>query len=82
MPKFELCSKYLNLQKIDFFLLPGLEKKFQQETLDCLNIPKNKRISSKEYRHIKGKKIICLFTLAPAERPCSTETTFKPVLFL
>ena len=58
MPKFELCSKYLNLQKIDFFLLPGLEKKFQQETLDFLNIPNHKRISSKEFRHIKAKELI------------------------
>ena len=58
LPKFELCSRYFNLDEIDFFLLPGLQKKFQKQTLDCLNIPEHKRISSEKFRHIKAEKLI------------------------
>jgi len=58
LPKFALCSKFLDLSKVDFFLLPNLEKKFQKETLDLLNIPYHKRLSSKEFRHIQAKKLI------------------------
>ncbi len=58
LPRFGLCSRVINLKEIDYFLLPDLLKKFQKESLDCLNIPISKRISSEKYRHIKGKKII------------------------
>jgi len=52
LPRLALCEKILNLNKIDFFLLPSTEKKFQIETLDLLNIPHKKRLSSKNFRHI------------------------------
>jgi len=58
LPRFGLCSRTINLNEIDYFLLPSLLKKFQRETLDCLNIPKHKRISSEKFRHIKAKKLI------------------------
>ena len=58
LPRLSLCSKIFDLNEIDFFLLPDLSLNFQNETLDILNIPKHKRLSSKEYRHIKAKKII------------------------
>ena len=58
LPRFGLCSKIINLNEIDYFLLPSLLKKFQKETLDCLNIPQNKRISSEKFRHIKAKELI------------------------
>ena len=58
LPRFGLCSKVINLNEIDYFLLPSLLKKFQRETLDCLNIPKHKRISSEKFRHIKAKELI------------------------
>jgi len=58
LPRFALCSKTINSSKIDYFLLPSLLKKFQNETLDCLNIPKNKRLSSEKFRHIKAKELI------------------------
>ena len=58
LPRLEICKKFFDLDKIDFFLLPGLDKKFQNETLDFLKIPKNKRISSKKFRHIKAKELI------------------------
>ena len=58
LPRLSLCSKIFDLNEIDFFLLPDLSLNFQNETLDILNIPKHKRLSRKEYRHIKAKKII------------------------
>ena len=41
LPRFGLCSQLINLEKIDFFLLPSLLKKYQGESLDCL-----KKVSS------------------------------------
>ena len=58
LPRIGLCNKFVRLSEIDFFLLPNLSKKFQNETLDCLNIPKHKRLSSEKYRHIKAKELI------------------------
>ena len=58
LPRFGLCSKIASLDEIDFFLLPNLLKKFQNETLDCLNISKHKRLSSEKFRHIKAKELI------------------------
>ena len=58
LPRFGICNKSINLNKIDYFLLPSLLKDFQRETLDCLNIPENKRISSEKFRHIKTKELI------------------------
>ncbi len=58
LPKLNLCTQSYSLTDIDYFLLPSNEKKFQKETLDCLNIPNHKRISSKKFRHIKAKKLI------------------------
>ena len=58
LPRIGLCSKTFNLREVDYFLLPDNIKKFQKETLDLLNIEKNKRLSSKKYRHIKTKNLI------------------------
>ena len=58
LPRIALCNKTVNLSEIDYFLLPDHVKQFQSETLDCLKIPKHKRLSSKKFRHIKAKKLI------------------------
>ena len=42
LPRFALCEKIFDFNDIDFFLLPSIEKKFQRETLDLLNISKKK----------------------------------------
>ena len=57
LPRLALCEKILDLNKIDFFLLPSNEKKFQNETLDLLNILNAKRISSKFFRHINTSEL-------------------------
>ena len=43
---------------LDYYLFPNLSKKFQNESLDFINIPKNKRLSSRELRHISADTII------------------------
>ena len=58
LPRFGLCNKSTNLSEVDFFLLPSLLKLYQKESLDCLNIPNHKRISSEKFRHIKAKELI------------------------
>ena len=58
LPKLLLCSKTLDLSDVDYFLLPNHVKKFQIESLNCLNIPEHKRLSSKKFRHIKAKELI------------------------
>lgn len=58
LPRIGLCEEIFDISKIDYFLLPSLEKSFQNETLDMLKIPESKRLSSKIYRHIVGSEII------------------------
>ena len=58
LPRFEILSKLKNIKKIDYFLLPSLEEKFQKETLATLKIPLNKRVSSKLFRHIRADQIL------------------------
>ena len=58
LPRFGLCNKSTNLSEIDYFLLPSLLKQYQKESLDCLNIPNHKRISSEKFRHVKAKELI------------------------
>ena len=58
MPRIGIVEKKIKLENIDYFLLPSLSEKFQKETLDFLQIPNEKRISSKDFRHIEAKKII------------------------
>ena len=58
LPRIALCEEVLDISKVDFFLLPSIEKKFQKETLDLLNIKKNKCLSSKAFRHITTSELI------------------------
>ena len=52
LPRLSICEDIINLDEIDFFLVPDNKKSFQAESLDILKIPKAKQISSKKYRHI------------------------------
>ena len=58
LPRIALCNKIINLNDIDYFLLPDHLKQFQKETLDYLNIPMHKRLSSKKFRHVQANKLI------------------------
>ncbi len=57
LPRLGIFEDVINLESIDFFLLPDNKKKFQLETLEILKIPKSKQISSVEYRHILTKNL-------------------------
>tara|TARA_B100000965_G_C19562060_1_gene745008 strand:- start:101 stop:1234 length:1134 start_codon:yes stop_codon:yes gene_type:complete len=58
LPRIKILENSYNLDKIDYFLLPNLEKRFQKETLDILKIPNKKRLSSIKLRHISADQII------------------------
>ena len=58
LPRLKLCEEIKKLEEIDYFILPSLEKKFQNETLDILNISKKKILSSKKFRHFQAKELI------------------------
>ena len=58
LPRLYLCSKVINLESVRYFLVPDNIKNYQSETLRCLNIPKDKIISSSKFRHIKTNQLI------------------------
>ncbi len=58
LPRLALCEQVVNLDEIDFFLAPALDKKFQKESLKLLKLKKSKLISSKQFRHIQTSKLI------------------------
>ena len=57
LPRIGITEKKINLQEIDYYLCPNLNK-WQLETLDLLGIKKNQCLSSVKYRHIKSDQII------------------------
>jgi len=57
LPRLGICESKINLNLIDFFLVPDNKKKFQIETLEILKIPKKKQISSAKFRHILTKDL-------------------------
>ena len=65
LPRLKILENKIHLQNIDYFLLPDIKERFQKETLDLLNIPVEKRISSRKFRHIEcdmmiaGRSSIC-----------------------
>ena len=58
LPRLRILENSYDLNKIDYFLLPNLSKHFQKETLELLNIPKEKSLSSISFRHIEANQII------------------------
>ena len=60
LPRLKILENKQKLEEIDFFLLPDIDQKYQIESLDILNIPKNKRISSKIFRHIQARIALAL----------------------
>ena len=57
LPRLGIVEKKINLDEINFFLCPNLNK-WQLETLDLLGIKKSQCLSSVKYRHIKSDQII------------------------
>jgi capsular polysaccharide biosynthesis protein len=59
LPRLHILEKS-NIDNLDikYYLFPNLDKKFQKETLNILNIPIKKRLSSKNIRHVFSDQII------------------------
>lgn len=64
LPRLVILEKKINLQKINYFLFPDTKLNFQRESLNLLEIPENKRISSINSRHICADEIISV------DHPC------------
>ncbi len=64
LPRLFILRKKMNLDDIDYFLFPNTNLNFQKESLDLLNIPVHKRISSQKYRHVSAKEILSV------DHPC------------
>ncbi len=60
IPRIKILENKIDLQEIDFFLFPDLREKFQFETLNSLDIPLEKRISSRVFRHVQSKTAIAV----------------------
>ena len=60
MPRLKILNELINFSNIDYFLFPDFKDKFQKESLELLNIPTSKIISSKVFRHIESQKIIAV----------------------
>ena len=58
LPRIFILSNYMNINNIDYFLFPDLKENFQKETLEILNIPSKKCLSSRHYRHCSANEII------------------------
>ncbi len=57
LPRISICEDKINLSDINFFLVPDNKKRFQRESLEILQIPKEKQISSKKFRHISSSNL-------------------------
>jgi len=60
LPRIKILESKIGLDEINYFLLPDLKEKFQNETLDLINVPVKKRISSKKFRHIEAETVIAV----------------------
>ena len=58
LPRIALFEKLIDLNTIDFFLIPSTKRKFQKQSLNLLNIPEKKLLSSEFFRHIVCKELI------------------------
>ena len=58
LPKLAIFDKSIDLKKIDYFLFPEISKKFQNESLNLLNIPNKKRLSAIKFNHISSDEVI------------------------
>lgn len=60
LPKLAILEKSGLIKKIDYFLVPGLNKEYQISSLKKLNITQNKLIDATVYQHIYAKKLISI----------------------
>ena len=54
LPRLSILEDCEQFDKVDFFLVPSYKEKHQTQTLDILNIPKDKILDSRYFKHIKA----------------------------
>ncbi len=57
LPRIFLYERFYSLNKLEKILVPGLQERFQIQTLFSLGINKNKIIDADNYRHVIAEKI-------------------------
>lgn len=58
LPRIRLCEYLVDLEHIDYFLVPELSHHFQLATLDLLNLSRSKLISSDATPHLRAENLI------------------------
>jgi capsular polysaccharide biosynthesis protein len=58
LPRIFIFSNHSDLNKIDYFLFPDLKENFQIESLKILNMPMEKCLSSRYYRHFIADELV------------------------
>ena len=60
LPRLKIVEGKVDYGNIDYFLFPDFKENFQIETINLLNIPNSKIISSKIFRHIEASNVIAV----------------------
>lgn len=59
LPRIHLLQRgAIAIDSIDHFIVNGTDLPFQQQTLEFLNIPREKRINGSAYRHVSADRLI------------------------
>ena len=58
LPRLKILEKYKSINEIDYFLFPEIKHNYQYETLKILDIPLEKILNNKKYRHLQSSKMI------------------------
>ncbi len=61
LPRIGLCESLINLNDIDYLMVPDLCHQFQRETLNMLNISETKLVSSAKFSHIIADNLIVTY---------------------
>jgi len=60
LPKLIISNKFISIDSIDKILIPNIDLDFQKQSLNLLNIPKDKIINGNKIRHIFADEFIFL----------------------
>ena len=58
LPRLKICETLYSIENIDYFLLPEIKNNFQFDSLKILNIPLNKVVNCKKFRHVEADELI------------------------
>lgn len=58
LPRLGILQQHIALADIDYFVVNSLEKRFQKESLQAMNIPLEKIIASDQLPHIQAQQLV------------------------